>query len=311
MIVVFGSINVDLVVPVKALPRPGETVLGPSYKLVAGGKGANQALAAARAGAMTRMVGAVGRDGFAEVALADMSAAGVDLSGVARCGAPTGCAVICVDKAGQNMIAVAAGANMKVRESQLADGYLGPRSLVAMQMEVPPAQNWALVARARPMGARLLLNVAPAGQLPEPILPALDWLVVNEIEAGMIAAKLGQGGEDARAAGSALAKATGIAVVVTLGAQGAVAFAAKQGWEIGALAIEPVDTTGAGDAFVGAFAAALDEGADLPTALRWGSTAGALACLSQGAQPSLPARTDIERRMGELAPATKIKKGKS
>ena len=300
MIVVFGSINVDLVVPVKALPRPGETVLGPSYKLVAGGKGANQALAAARAGAMTRMVGAVGRDGFAEVALADMAAAGVDLSGVARRAAPTGCAVICVDKAGQNMIAVASGANMKVRESQLADGYLGPRSLVAMQMEVPPAQNWALVARARPMGARLLLNVAPAGQLPEPILPALDWLVANEIEAGMIAAKLGQGGEDARAAGSALAKATGIAVVVTLGAQGAVAFEAKQGWEIGALAIEPVDTTGAGDNFVGVLAAGLDRGLALEPALRRASAAAALACLAIGAQAAMPDRAAIDAATARL-----------
>ena len=310
MIVVFGSINVDLVVPVKNLPRPGETVLGPSYKLVAGGKGANQALAATRAGALTRMVGAVGRDGFAEIALADMAAAGVDLSGVARRGAPTGCAVICVDRAGQNMIAVASGANLKVRESQLADGFLGPRSLVAMQMEVPPAQNWALVARARTLGARLLLNAAPAGVLPGLMLPALDWLVVNEIEAGMIAAKLGLGREDPRAAGAAITEATGTTVVVTLGAQGAVAFTAKQGWEIGTIAIKPVDTTGAGDAFVGAFAAALDEGADLPTALRWGSTAGALACLVPGAQPSLPGRADIERRLGELPPARKTKKGR-
>ena len=310
MIVVFGSINVDLVVRVKSLPRPGETVLGPSYKLVAGGKGANQALAAARAGALTRMVGAVGRDGFAEVALADMAAAGVDLSGVQRCAAPTGCAVICVDEAGQNQIAVASGANWKARERQLADGLLGPRSLVVMQMEVPPAQNWALVARARAQGARLLLNLAPAGALPGLILPALDWLVVNEIEVDTIAAKLRLDRENPRAAGAALAEATGITVVVTLGAEGAVAFAGKQGWEIGALAIKPVDTTGAGDAFVGAFAAALDEGADLPTALRWGSVAGALACLVPGAQPSLPLRSAIERQLGKLPPARKIKKGR-
>ena len=179
MIVCFGSINVDLVVPVKTLPRPGETVLGPSYTLVAGGKGGNQALAAARAGASTRMVGAVGRDGFAEIALANMAAAGVDLTGVARRAAPTGCAIICVDRAGQNMIAVASGANLKIRERQLADGSLGPRSLVVMQMEVPPAQNWALVARARSLGSRLLLNVAPAGALPATILPALGWLVAE------------------------------------------------------------------------------------------------------------------------------------
>ncbi len=310
MIVVFGSINVDVVVPVKSLPRPGETVLGRFYKLVAGGKGANQALAASRAGAVTRMVGAVGRDSFAEVALADMVAAGIDLSGVRRCGVATGCAVICVDKAGQNQIAVAAGANLRARQGDLPDGLLGPHSLIAMQMEVPPAQNWALVTRARALGARLLLNVAPAGPLPRLILPALDWLVVNEIEAAAIAANLGLGQENSRAIAAALSKATGITVVVTLGAVGAVAFAGKQGWEIGALPIKPVDTTAAGDAFVGAFAAALDEGADLPAALRRGSVAGALACLARGAQPSLPLREAIEQRLGELPPARKIKQGK-
>jgi ribokinase len=311
MIVVFGSINIDLVVPVKMLPRPGETVLGPSYRLVAGGKGANQALAAARAGAMTRMVGAVGRDGFAEVALAEMTAAGVDLSAVVRRAVPTGCAVICVDRGGQNMIAVASGANLKVHESQLADGYLGPRTLITMQMEVPAEQNWALAARARSLGARVLLNVAPAGELPGLILPALDWLVVNEIEAAAFAAKHGLSHEDPKASAAALADICGTAVIVTLGARGAVAFSGKQGWEIGAIPIKPVDTTGAGDAFVGAFAAALDEGADLPAALRFGSTAGALACLTAGAQPSLPVRAEIERRQNELAPATRIRKGKT
>ncbi|HEX3065478.1 MAG TPA: ribokinase [Dongiaceae bacterium] len=311
MIVVFGSINVDLVVPVKTLPRPGETVLGPGYKLVAGGKGANQALAAARAGAMTRMVGAVGRDAFAEIALADMTAAGVDLSAVARRGPATGCAVICVDKAGQNMIAVASGANMKLKESQLPDGFLGSRTLITMQMEVPHEQNWELAARARSLGTRLLLNVAPAGSLPGLIMPAYDWLVMNEVEVAMIASEHGLPSGDARAAGAALAEMADTTVVVTLGAQGAIAFSGKQGWEIGTLPVKPVDTTGAGDAFVGAFAAALDEGADLPTALRWGSTAGALACLTAGAQPSLPLRADIEIRMGDLAPAAKIKKGRS
>ena len=310
MIVVFGSINVDLVVPVKTLPRPGETVLGPSYKLVAGGKGANQALAAARAGAMTRMVGAVGRDAFAEIALAEMNAAGVDLSAVMRRGNATGCAVICVDQAGQNMIAVASGANLKVKESQVADGFLGPRTLLVMQMEVPHEENWELAARARSLGSRLLLNVAPAGSLPGLIMPAYDWLVMNEVEAAMVAGQHGLPADDARSAAAALAEMAGTTVVVTLGAQGAIAFSGKQGWEIGTLAVKPVDTTGAGDAFVGAFAAALDQGNDLAAALRWGSTAGALACLVAGAQPSLPLRADIEKRAKELAPAAKIKKGR-
>ena len=310
MIVVFGSINVDLIVAVENLPRPGETVLGPGYRLVAGGKGANQALAAARAGAMTRMVGCVGRDAFAEIALADMAAAGVDLTAVTRRGTATGCAVICVDKQGQNMIAVASGANMKVKESQVSDAFLGQRTLLVMQMEVPHEENWELAARARSLGARVLLNVAPAGNLPGLIMPALDWLVLNEIEVVMIAGQHDLPAADAQMAGAALAEMAGNTVIVTLGAKGAIAFSGKEGWEIGSLPIKPVDTTGAGDAFVGALATALDEGHELPVALRWASTAGALACLVAGAQPSLPLRADIEKRMKELAPAAKIKKGR-
>jgi ribokinase len=310
MIVVFGSINVDLVVPVKRLPRPGETVLGPSYALVAGGKGANQALAAARTGAPTRMVGAVGHDQFAEVALAEMAVAGVDLSGLRRCTAPTGCAVICVDEAGENQIAVASGANLEARESDVRGEFLAHRSLVAMQMEVPLAQNWALASRAKAAGARLLLNVAPAGPVPISILPAFDWLVVNEVEANAVAANLGLQLDSSQAAGAALHRATKTAVVVTLGSEGAIAFADGDAWEIGTIPITPLDTTGAGDAFVGAFAAALDEGADLPNALRWGSVAGALACLVRGAQPSLPTRKLVEQKLGQLPAARRLGKPK-
>jgi ribokinase len=234
----------------------------------------------------------------------------VDLSGVVRRGPATGCAVICVDKAGENMIAVASGANLKVKESQVADAFLGGRTLLTMQMEVPHEQNWELAARARSLGARQLLNVAPAGSLPGLIMPAYDWLVMNEVEVVMIAAEHGLPAGDPYSAGSALAEMAGTTVVVTLGAAGAAAFTGKQGWEVGTIPVKPVDTTGAGDAFVGAFAAALDEGSDLPTALRWASAAGALACLTVGAQPSLPQRADIEKRMKELAPATKMKKGR-
>ena len=137
MILVFGSLNVDLVVRVKSLPRPGETVLGPSYDVVAGGKGANQALAAARAGAKTAMVGAVGSDDFAKTALAELAVAGVDLEGVARRGPRTGAAFITVDRKGENEIVVASGANLRARQSQVAEAALGPETLVVLQMEVP------------------------------------------------------------------------------------------------------------------------------------------------------------------------------
>ncbi|HKF59719.1 MAG TPA: PfkB family carbohydrate kinase [Dongiaceae bacterium] len=310
MILVFGSLNIDLVVRVKSLPAPGETVLGPSYDVVAGGKGANQALAAARAGAAVAMVGAVGKDAFGEIALAELAVAGVDLAGVARKGPRTGAAFITVDRKGENEIVVASGANLKARQSQVADAALRPETLVVLQMEVPVRENWALARRARARGARVLLNAAPAQSLSAEALASLDWLVANGIEIAAIAGAAGHGDEDPRAAGAALAAATGIAVVVTLGSQGAVAYAGGEAWEIGALPVTPVDSTAAGDAFVGTLAAALDAGAALPGALRRASVAGALACLVVGAQPSLPTRAAVDARLKELAPARKVKAGR-
>jgi ribokinase len=303
MIVVFGSINIDLVVPVERLPRPGETVLGPHYTLVPGGKGANQALAAARAGGEVRMIGRVGRDGFADLALADLKAAGIDLSSLERDDLPTGCALIPVDRAGANLIIVASGANMAAAERQVADALLGPQTVVMLQMEVPLADNWRLVERAKRRGARIVLNCAPAAPMPRAAMAALDWLVVNESEAELLARDLSLSAADARTAGAAIAQAAGTTVIVTLGGDGAVAFAGGEAWTIGALHITPVDTTAAGDAFVGAFAAAADSGADLPTALHRASVGGGLACTVAGAQPSLPTKAAIESRLRDLAPA--------
>lgn len=306
MIVVFGSLNVDLTVPVTHLPEPGETVLGPGYQMVPGGKGANQALAAARAGAKVAMVGRVGRDSFAEVALSELIAGGVDVSRVESDEHPTGCALICVDTKGQNQIVLATGANSAALERQVPDEWLTPESLVVMQMEVWPAQNWTLVARAAARGARVLLNAAPAGPIPGIALAALDWLIVNETEAVAVAAGLGLGKLEARAAAGAIAGAAGITCIVTLGAQGSLAFEPKATWQVKAMEIAPIDTTAAGDAFVGAFAAAMAAGATLPEGLHKASVAGSLACLTRGAQPSLPLRNAIEARLGNLAPALQV-----
>ena len=303
MIVVFGSINIDLVVPVERLPRPGETVLGPHYALVPGGKGANQALAAARAGGQVRMIGRVGRDGFADLTLADLEAAGIDLSAIERDALPTGCALIPVDRDGGNLIIVASGANRATVERQVADELLTSQTLVILQMEVPLAENWRLVERAKRRGARVMLNCAPAAGVPQAALAALDWLVVNESEAELLARDLSLTAVDARSAGRAIAAAVGTTVIVTLGGEGAVAFAGADIWTIGTLPITPVDTTAAGDAFVGAFAAAVDGGAALPSALHRASVAGGLACTIAGAQPSLPTRAAIEGRLHDLAPA--------
>lgn len=303
MIVDFGSLNVDLAIPVAKLPAPGETVLGPDYSTVPGGKGANQALAAARAGAKVYMAGRVGRDGMAEIALGELKKAGVDITHVEPDDHPTGIAAICIDRAGQNMIVVASGANMSALERQIPDALVGPGTIVMLQMEVWPAQNWALVARASARGAKVLLNAAPAGPIPGIALAALGWLIVNENEAVAVAASLGLGALGPKAAARAISRAADVAVIVTLGGEGAVAYSPDGDYAIGALPVTPVDTVAAGDAFVGAFAAAIDAGADLPNALRYGSVAGGLACLVRGAQSSLPTKDMIDARLGDLQPA--------
>ncbi len=311
MIVVFGSINVDLVVRVPSLPRPGETVLAPDYRAMAGGKGANQAVAAARAGTATRMVGCVGRDGFAPTALATLREAGVDVSGVAAVDTPTGCAMICVDADGRNQIAVASGANRAARRAQVDDGMLGPGTTVVLQLEVDRDETLAVARRARSRGARVVLNGAPAMALPREAASAIDVLVMNEVEATMLAAGAGLAATDVIAAARGLAESWDVTAVVTLGNQGARAFepgSFERGaaWRVGVLAVDPVDTTAAGDAFVGVLAAALDAGEDLPAALRRASVAGGLACQTVGAQPSLPEKTMIDAALPNLPAAERM-----
>ncbi len=302
MIVVFGSINIDLVVRVDALPRPGETVLAPGYVAVPGGKGANQALAAARAGAQTHMVGCVGRDGYAEAALATMREAGVDLSAVTALDEPTACAMIAVDTQGRNQIAVPSGANRFATADQLDDALLGPGATLLLQLEVDDAETAAVAARAQSRGARVVLNAAPAAPLPAGLADTLDVLVVNEIEAPMLADSAGIAPDDPIDAARRLAQSWDVATIVTLGGDGARAFDRGAAWRIGALAIEPLDTTAAGDAFVGVLGAALDRGAVLPAALHAASIAGALACETVGAQPSLPDAAAITAARARLAP---------
>ncbi|HVM84549.1 MAG TPA: ribokinase [Candidatus Binatia bacterium] len=302
MIVVFGSFNVDLLIPVERLPKAGETVLGPSYSFAAGGKGANQALACARAGAEVHMVGRVGGDDLSEIALHDLRASGVDLSLTGKDEKPTGLAAICIDKHGENIIVVASGANRNARADQVPDHLLTPKSIVLLQMEVPVEENWALVRRAKARGARVMLNVAPAAAVPTEIVRALDWLVVNEIEAMIVAESLGAKVTLPRDAAREIATIADAAVIVTLGGDGACAFADGRLYEVAALKITPVDTVGAGDAFVGALAAAIDCDRDLGQGLAYGSVAGALACLVPGAQPSLPTKAAIEARLKDLPP---------
>jgi ribokinase len=298
-VVVFGSANADLVFPVPELPAPGRTVLGAAYGATPGGKGANQAVAAARDGARVAFARAVGRDPLAAVALSALRAsAGVDISRVAETAAPTGCAAICVDPSGRNQIAVAAGANALARADQVEDAALGPGVVVLMQMEVPPEENAKLVARARRRGARAILNLAPAADLPGDALRAVDLLVANEHEAAWLGARLGCG-----ATAEALRRALGGGpdVAVTRGEAGAEAAAADGAVAVAAFAAEAIDTTGAGDCWCGVLAAALDAGAPLEAAMRRAAAAAAITCARAGAAPAMPVSGEIDALLAASA----------
>jgi ribokinase len=289
MVIVFGSINLDLIFPVPRIPAPGETVLGPSTRIEPGGKGANQAVAAARDGASVILAGAVGSDTLATSALTLLRAANVDVSRVVETNTSTGCAAIAVNPAGDNAIVVGSGANLLARHSQIEDALLGPESTVVLQMEVPPEETAALIRRARARGARILLNLAPAAPMPEAVLRELDVLVVNEIESAWLASHLGC----ADGAG-ALHDCLHIAVVRTLGGDGLELATTDGVTTMSARAITPVDTTAAGDCFVGVLAAALDRGATLPAALARATTAAALCCTRPGSQGSIPAGAETD-----------------
>ncbi|MGE4048821.1 MAG: PfkB family carbohydrate kinase, partial [Acetobacteraceae bacterium] len=187
MIVVFGSINLDLIFAVPHLPSSGETVIGPSVRLEPGGKGANQAVAAARDGADVVMVGAVGHDSLADHALTILTDIAIDLSRVKRTNSLTGCAAIAVDPSGNNAITVGSGANLLARQDQVEDELLSPSATLVLQMEVPADQVAALIRRARSKVGRIILNLAPAGEIDDDALQMVDLLIVNETEAAWLA----------------------------------------------------------------------------------------------------------------------------
>ncbi|GAB4360258.1 MAG: ribokinase [Oricola sp.] len=295
MIVVPGSINLDLTARVERLPAPGETVQGPSFATAPGGKGANQALAARRAGADVAVIGAVGADSQAGEALALLAAGGVDLSRVKVAeGVSTGVALIMVDDAGgENMIAVVAGANAMVAPGDVTAVSLQPGDIVLVQSEIPAETVSAAIGHARAAGAVSILNTAPFTSETPALAGQADIVVANETEFDRLAAawSLPEGGRDARMAG--FARKTGRALVVTLGAGGAAAVTPEGEFRVAAPQIEPLDTVGAGDTFCGYLAAGLAEGMSWPDALGLAVRAGAAACLKPGAQPAIPFRADL------------------
>ena len=305
MIVVFGSINVDLVARVDAIARPGETVLAERYETMFGGKGANQAVAASRALGPGRvmMIGRVGVDAFGAAALVNLETNGIGIDRIRRSDAPTGCAFISVDRRGENAITVAAGANTSVSADDACEAAFRSGRVIVLQMEVPVEQSIEVAGRARAHGLHVVWNLAPApssldATLCRRILAVTDVLVVNEHEAIAVAAALGTPAPDHVKAAAAILGAGGRAVVVTAGAAGAVAVQAGGRQVIApSLAITPVDTTGAGDTFVGVFAAGLAEARPFEQALTRACYGASLACLKLGAQAAMPGRETLDAKL--------------
>ena len=284
LITVFGSINADMIFEVTQLPVPGQTLLARGFRIEAGGKGANQAVAAARDGASVAMVGAVGSDALAEPALAGLIASGVDLSKVARSTQPTGCAGINTDAEGRNQIVVALGANASISEKQLDYELLSRSKLLLLQMESPVREVEAVIARARSAGVKCILNLAPAIPISRAALSACGMIIVNEDEASALGGWLGCGPGALQ-----LHRALGVDIVRTLGGEGAESCSSERGFQrVRARPVTPMDTTAAGDCFIGALAAELTRGGSLADGLVWAGTAAALCCTRAGSQSSLP-----------------------
>ena len=298
-ITVVGSLNMDLVIRSPHIPQPGETILGSDFQTVPGGKGANQAVAAARLGAEVSMVGRLGNDAFADVLFNNLAASGVETAFITRDDqAATGVALIVVDDQGENSIVVASGANMQLSEAEVnaAENLIAGSDVLVLQLEVPlPAViRSALIANAH--GVPVILNPAPACELPKELFPLVDVLVPNETEAALLSGQVAESAEELKqAAHNLLGRGVG-AVVVTLGNKGALLTnQGDAGREFPAFKIDPVDTTAAGDAFVAGLAVHLGAGNPLPDAIRWANAAGALAAMRFGAQTSAPSRDEVEQ----------------
>lgn len=289
MIIVFGSINVDLVSRVAEIARPGETVLAPGYETFFGGKGANQAVAAARGSdRKVMMVGAVGDDAFGQDCLGNFVAHGVDITAVHCVDAPTGLAFISVDHRGENAITVASGANGLISARWLDGLAIDSKTICVMQMEVCLAENLSCARRVRAAGGKVILNFAPADPANDPrevdeLLQLIDILVVNEPEAEAI----GRHALTGSGAPADMACMIGCNLVLTRGASGVDLYGPDGSFlHQSAQPVEVVDTTGAGDTFVGALAAALNEAATLPEAVGTATRAASQACTWSGAQPA-------------------------
>lgn len=300
-VLVVGGINMDLVVRTPRFPAPGETVVGSGFAVTPGGKGANQAVAAARMGARTVMVGRVGSDAFGRELVAGLEAEGIDVSGVSIDEeAPSGVALIEVDDAGQNRIIQVWGANATLGEQEVMAALkaLPTVQAVLLQLEAPMEVSLQVARAARQQGCTVILDPAPAGELPGEMYALADILTPNESEAAALTGIPVTDVPSAREAAMRLLERGAPSVVVKLGAQGA-----YYAWPTGELIVPPfvvevMDTVGAGDAFNGALGVGLAEGEGIEQALEWAAAAGAVAVARHGAQAAMPRRGQVEQMLG-------------
>jgi ribokinase len=294
-ILVIGSLNADLVVRAPRFPAPGETISGDDLAIIPGGKGANQAVAAARQGASVAMVGRVGEDSFGPTLLQNLQDNKVDTTHVGSGEYATGTAIIVVDASGQNSIVLSPGANGEVSPEDLDAVSFDKASTLLLQLEIPLETVIHAARTARQNGLRVILNPAPAQPLPDSLLADVDILVPNESELQLLTGvPINDTASSRSAAGQLLAKGVST-VIVTLGANGALLVSGEGATHIPSFNVDVVDTTAAGDAFIGGLAAALLAGESLEEAVRYGNASGALATTRLGAQPSLPTANAVKQ----------------
>lgn len=296
-VVVVGSLNMDLVTRASRLPRAGETLIGQSFLTVPGGKGANQAVASARLGAQVAMIGCVGSDAYGAQLREALVVEGIDCQAVKQVDGSSGIALIVVDDSSQNAIVIVAGSNAELTPDSLQafDSMLEAADVIVCQLEIPMQTVGYTLERGRKLGKTVILNPAPASEpLPKSWYAAIDYLIPNESEAWALSGVVVDSLETAKVAATHLIKAGAGKVIITLGSQG-VLFADGKGFEhLMAPKVKAVDTTAAGDTFVGGFAAALAAGKSEIEAIRFGQNAAALSVTRVGAQPSIPTLHDVQ-----------------
>lgn len=296
-VVVVGSLNMDLVTRASRLPRAGETLIGQTFSTVPGGKGANQAVASARLGADVSMIGCVGTDAYGTQLREALRVEGIDCQAVSTVDGSSGVALIVVDDSSQNAIVIVAGSNGELMPASLQafDSVLQAADVIVCQLEVPMNTVGYALKRGRELGKTVILNPAPASApLPAEWYASIDYLIPNESEAGALSGVTVDSIDSAKAAATQLIQAGAGKVIITLGSQGAL-FTDGQGFEhLLAPKVRAVDTTAAGDTFVGGFAAALANGKSEAEAIRFGQVAAALSVTRAGAQPSIPTLHDVQ-----------------